>query len=274
MSLRFLEARWLGALGSALMLSALAASPAASRELRVCADPNNMPFSNDRAEGFENRVAKVVAAELGATVKFVWKPEWRGFVRKGLNANLCDVIPGVPANFERVRTTRPYYTASYAFVQSADAPPIASFDDAKLEATRIGVQLVGNDGANTPPMNELARRGLTKHIRGFMVYGDWSKPDPLAPIIDAVADHSVDIAVVWGPVAGYYAARQTPPLRVTPVAGNAAMSFSIAMGVRKKDATLADEISRALEKRQADIRRILAAYHMPLPPDQKSTTAE
>ena len=134
-------------------------------------------------------------------------------MRKGLKAGLCDVIPGVPTNFKQVRTTRPYYTASYAFVQSPDAKPITSFDDAKLRDARIGVQLVGDDGANTPPMTELAQRGITHNIRGFMVYGDWSKSDPLSPIVGAVAHHDVDVALVWGPVAGYYAARQNPPLR-------------------------------------------------------------
>ncbi len=264
----------LAALSSAMALMAIASSPATSRELKVCADPNNMPFSNDRAKGFENRIAELVASEMGATVKFVWAPQWRGFVRKGLKAGLCDVIPGVPTNFERVRATRPYYTASYAFVQPPDSAPIVSFDDAKLQTTRIGVQLVGNDGANTPPMTELAKRGLTKSVRGYMVYGDWSKPDPLAPVVDAVAHHDVDVAVVWGPVAGYYAARQNPRLRVSPIDGNGAMSFSIAMGVRKQDAALADEINRALEKRQADIRNILANYHIPTSPPSQSATAE
>ena len=259
---------------SAIMFTAVASSPAASRELKVCADPNNMPFSNDRSEGFENRVSQLVATELRATVKFVWMPEWRGFVRKGLKAGLCDVIPGVPKNFKQVRTTRPYYTASYAFVQSPDAKPITSFDDAKLREARIGVQLVGDDGANTPPMTELAQRGITHNIRGFMVYGDWSKSDPLSPIVNAVAHHDVDVAVVWGPVAGYYAARQNPPLRVTPVAGSGPMSVSISMGVRKQDAALADEIDRALEKRQADIRSILADYHVPSSLEPKSATAE
>ncbi|MET0430953.1 MAG: quinoprotein dehydrogenase-associated putative ABC transporter substrate-binding protein [Hyphomicrobium sp.] len=237
-------------------------SPASARELKVCADPNNMPFSNERGEGFENRIAKLIASDMGAAVKFVWAYEWRGFVRKGLNAGLCDVVPGVPANFERVRPTKPYYTTSYAFVQPAEAQPISSFDDGKLRATRIGVQLVGNDSANTPPMNELARRGITGGIRGYMVYGDWSKSDPLLPIVAGVAHHDVDVAVVWGPVADYYAALQSPPLRVTHIDNIPEMSFSIAMGVRKTDQALADEINRSLERRKSDISRILADYHI------------
>jgi mxaJ protein len=269
MSSRFLSlASWVVA------ATAIGSVSVSARELKVCADPNNMPFSNDRAEGFENRIAELVATDMGATVKFVWKPEWRGFIRKGLSAHLCDVVPGVPANYERVRATRPYYTASYAFVQPQDAHPITSFDDASLRTSRIGVQLVGNDGANTPPMDELARRGITKSIRGYMVFGDWSKPDPLAPIVDAVAHHDVDVALVWGPVADYYGARQNPPLRVTPIGGQAPMSFSISMGVRKDDTALADELNRVLDKRQSDIRKILSDYHIHSTMDSKSATAE
>lgn len=255
-------------------LTALASYTATARELKVCADPNNMPFSNAQGEGFENHVAELVAKDMGATAKFVWKPEWRGFVRKGLNAHACDVVPGVPSHYERVRATRPYYTATYAFVQPAGTHLITSFDDATLQNARIGVQLVGDDAANTPPMNELARRGLTHSVRGFMVMGDWSKPDPLSPIVKAVADGEVDVALVWGPVADYYGARQTPPLRVTHISDLPQMSFSISMGVRKDDAALADEINGILEKRQGDVRKILSDYHVQSSGDTKSATAE
>jgi mxaJ protein len=253
----------------------LSACPAFARELKVCAEPNNMPFSNNRGEGFENKIANLVALDMGATAKFVWAYEWRGFVRKGLNAGLCDVIPGVPASFDRVQATNPYYMASYAFVQSENTVPITSFDDAKLRDSRIGVQLVGSDSANTPPMNELARRGITGGIRGYMVFGDWSKPDPLLPIVAGVAHHDVDIAVVWGPVADYYAALQSPPLRVTHIDDLPTMSFPISMGVRKTDKALANEISRSLERRKDDISKILAEYHIQSSPLPKTyTTAE
>ncbi len=261
--------------GFALCAVIASVSPALARELKVCADPNNMPFSNDRGEGFENKIAALIASDMGATVKFVWAPQWRGFIRKGLGAGLCDVVSGVPANFERVRPTKPYYTASYAFVQPADAAPITSFDDAKLQSTRIGVQLVGNDGANTPPMTELARRGITQGIRGYMVYGDWSKPIRFFRSWRGSRTATSTSRSYGGPVADYYAARQTPSLRVTHVDNVPDMSFSIAMGVRKQDAALADEINRSLDRRQADIRSILADYHVQssaLP--KKSATAE
>lgn len=270
MSLRFLSLRlcWTAA------LAGIASVPALGRDLKVCADPNNMPYSDAKGRGFENRIAELVAADMGATAKFVWKSEWRGFVRKGLKAGLCDVVPGVPANFQRVRATKPYYTATYAFVQRQGSTPIASFDDERLKTSRIGVQLVGNDGANTPPMDELARRGLTQHIHGFMVYGDWSKPDPLAPIVDAVANGDIDVALVWGPVADYYAAREIPPLSVTPISTSRLMTFSIAMGVRKQDVELANQISEIIERRRDAIGKILAGYHIAPSIEQRSATAE
>ncbi len=269
-----MSSRFPSLLCSVAAVLGLVSTPALARELKVCADPNNMPYSNAKGEGFENRIAELVAADMGATAKFVWKPEWRGFVRKGLKAGLCDVVPGVPTNFERVRATKPYYTATYAFVQRRGSSPITSFDDERLKTSRIGVQLVGNDGANTPPMDELAQRGLNQHIRGFMVFGDWSKPNPLAPIVDAVANGDVDVALVWGPIAEYYAAREIPPLVVTPVVTSRVVPFSIAMGVRKQDAELANEISRIIERRRDDIRRILADYHITPLVNQKSATAE
>ncbi len=257
-----MSSRFRRAIFATLTALGFSAGSAFARELKVCAEPNNMPFSNDHGEGFENKIAELVASDMGATAKFVWAYEWRGFVRKGLNAGLCDIIPGVPASLDRVTPTNPYYMASYAFVQPDNVAPITSFDDAKLRNVRIGVQLVGNDSANTPPMNELARRKIIGGIRGYMVIGDWSKPDPLLPIIDGVARHDVDIALVWGPVADYYSALQSPPLRVTHIDNLPTMSFPISMAVRKNDVALAKELNRSLERRKDDIIKILAEYHI------------
>jgi mxaJ protein len=257
-----MSSRFHSAVFATLGALVLSAYPPSARELKVCAEPNNMPFSNDRSEGFENKIAALVASDMGASVKFVWAYQWRGFVRKGLNAGLCDVIPGVPASLERIEATNPYYMASYAFVQPANSAPVTTFDDRRLKDFKIGVQLVGNDAANTPPMNELAHRGITGGLRGYMVIGDWSKPDPLLPIVAGVAHRDVDIAVVWGPIADYYAALQSPPLRVTHIDDLPTMSFPISMGVRKTDKALANAISRSLERRKDDIAKILAEYHI------------
>lgn len=236
-----------------------------ARTLRVCADPDNLPYSNTAGEGFENRIAAIVAKELGADLAYAWAPQWRGFVRKTLDAGLCDVVPGVPAGLERLRTTKPYYVSTYAAVQRASAPAIGSFDDAALAHARIGVQLVGEDGANTPPMDALARRGLTGNVKGFMVYGDGSNAARLEPIMSAVAKGEVDVAFVWGPVAGYFASREATPLRVTPMPadGGAHLAFPIAMGVRKDNVALAAEIDDALAARRDDINAVLSQYGVP-----------
>src|SRR4051794_16790009 len=194
-----------------------AGAGASARELRVCADPNNLPFSNQRGEGFENEIVDIVARELNATVSYVWWAQRRGFIRNTLKAGLCDLVPGTPANLEMLRTTTPYYRSSYVFVTRKDGPDIASFNDPRLRDLRIGVQLIGDDGANSPPVQALGRRGIVGHLIGYPVYGDYSVPNPPARIVEAVARGDIDVAVVWGPLAGYFAARQAVPLELTPV---------------------------------------------------------
>jgi mxaJ protein len=143
------------------------------RVLRVCADPNNLPFSNQREEGFENRIATIVAAELGETVHYFWQPQRRGFVRTTLRAGLCDLIVGVPSPYEPVAVTTPYYRSSYVFVTRASEPRIRSFDDPRLRGLRIGIQLTGEDYENPPAALALARRDLADQVRGFTVFGGY-----------------------------------------------------------------------------------------------------
>lgn len=239
-----------------------------ARELRVCADPNNLPFSKADGTGFENRIAAVIADELGATLAYTWAPQRRGFLRETLNAGRCDVVAGVPSALKIVRRTRPYYRSSYAFVRRAGEPAIASFDDPALKELRIGVQLVGDDGANTPPVHNLGRRGVVANVRGYMVSGDSGSPDPAVPVVAAVASGAVDIAIVWGPVAGYYAGRQGAPLAVTPILFDPnhldlPMTFDIAMGVRKDDVEFASKLDAAIDRRRAEIEAILDSYGVP-----------
>ena len=253
----------------------LAPAPAQARELRVCADPNNLPYSARDGSGFENRIASVLAEELRADLRYVWAPQWRGFLRKTLNAGLCDLVVGVPVGLERVRTTRPYYTSTYVFVQRGDAVPIASFADPALRSVRIGVHLIGDDGANTPPVEELAKRGIVAGVHGYMVYGDIAEPFPLAPIIAAVGNGDIDVAIVWGPSAAFFAARQQPVLRATPVADHdtaVPMAFAFAMGVRQGDDGLAAEVDRAIAARRSEIDAILDAYHVPRPAPSPALT--
>ena len=250
-------------------IALLACGTAANaRELRVCADPNNRPFSAEDGSGMENKIAEVIGQDLGADVTYTWFAQRRGFLRNTLNAGKCDLVPGIPAKMEMLRTTQPYYRSGYVFVRRESTPKIESLDDAALKSLRIGVQLIGNDATNTPPVHALASRGIVENVRGFMVYGDYESPDPVSPIVEAVASGDVDVAIVWGPQAGYFAAKQKVRLAVDPVPpstreGDPPMRFDIAMGVRKSDAKLASEIDRALAARRGDIDAILASYHVP-----------
>ncbi|HEY0139759.1 MAG TPA: substrate-binding domain-containing protein [Thermoanaerobaculia bacterium] len=240
-----------------------------TRTLRVCSDPNNLPFSNARAEGFENKLATLIASDLNAKVEYMWWPQRRGFVRNTLRANACDVIVGVPSAFELAATTRPYYRSTYVFVSRKDRHlDIRSFDDEKLKTLTIGVQLIGDDGANAPPAHALAARGIVRNVRGYTVYGDYTKPNPPARIVDAVVRGEVDLAVVWGPLAGWAARQQSVPLELVPVEPQIDLPFlpfvfDIAVGVRRGDDQLRAELDRILERRKPEIDRILADYGVP-----------
>jgi mxaJ protein len=237
--------------------------------LRVCADPNNLPFSNAREEGFENRIAVLVARDLGADLRYTWWAQRRGFVRESLGAGACDLLVGTPSTFTRVLATRPYYRSTYLFVSRRDrALDIRSFDDPALRRLRIGVQIIGADYASTPPAHALARRGLVDNVAGYTVCGDYARPDPPARIMDAVARGEVDIAVVWGPLAGYFAQRSAVPLVLTPVSPAVdppALPFvyDISMGVGRGNDTLRARVQEVLERRRGEIDSILDAYGVP-----------
>ena len=245
--------------------------PASTTALRVCADPNNLPFSNKAGEGFENKIAAVIADELHRPVEYTWWAQRRGFFRNTLRAGLCDVVIGVPASFELAETTRPYYRSTYVFVTRKDRDlDIRSFDDPKLRELKIGVQLVGDDGANTPPAHALHSRGIVENVRGFTLYGDYDENDPPARVIDAVVSGAVDVAVVWGPLAGYFAARHKAPLTLTPVSPEIDLPYlpfvyDISVGVRRGEDDLKNSIDGILVKRRADLEKILAAYGLPRP---------
>jgi mxaJ protein len=245
-----------------------AAGSVEARELRVCADPNNLPFSNEAGEGLENKIVALIAEELGAELRYTWWAQRRGFLRNTLKAEACDLVPGLPANLEGVRTTAPYYRSTYVFVTRANGPEITSYNDPVLREARVGVHLIGDDGSNTPPAHALARRGVIDNVRGYMVYGDYGEPNPPARIMTSLAQGEIDVAVVWGPLGGYFATRQAVPLKVTPVRPSfdgpqLPMVFDISMAVRKEDETLRQEVDAALSRRRTDVDAILAAYGVP-----------
>lgn len=258
------------ALGCVIVALVSAYGPSATaHELRVCADPNNLPFSNQQQQGFENRIAALVARDLGAKLSYVWWAQHRGFVRNTINQDQCDLLIGVPASFERTRPTIPYYRSTYVFVTRRDRHlKIASFDDPQLKKLRVGVQLIGDDGINTPPAHALANRGIIRNVKGYTVYSDYRQPNPPARIIDAVANGDVDVAVAWGPLAGYFAQRESVPLDVRPVSPQIDLPFlpfvfDISMGVRRGNDALREQLNTIIERRRSEIDRILADYDVP-----------
>ena len=243
--------------------------PLAIDRLRVCADPNALPFSNDRREGFENRIAALLADRLGVPLEYTWRAQRRGFVRNTLRAGACDLVMGMPTGYELVASTRPYYRSTYVFLTRAADPPIASLDDPALRRLRVGVHLVGDDGANTPGAHALGRRGIIDNVVGFSIYGDYAEPNPPSRLVEAVADGTVDVAIVWGPYAGFFAGRQSTELRIEPVSPafdppNQAFVFSISMGVRRGNYPLRRRINELIRDSRAEIRAILDDYHVPL----------
>jgi mxaJ protein len=240
-----------------------------ARVLRVCADPNNLPFTNQRLEGFENKLADLVARDLHASVRYTWWPQRRGFIRNTLKAGACDVVMAIPSSFEMALATRPYYRSSYVFVYRKNRGiHVRSFDDPALKKLRIGVQMIGDDGNNSPPAHALANRGIIDNITGYSVFGDYSQPNPPARIVEAVAKGEIDVAVVWGPLAGYFAPRQRVPLEVVPVSPQIDMPFlpfvfDISMGVRRGDAKLQAELDQVLERRRPEIDALLDRYGVP-----------
>jgi mxaJ protein len=166
-------------------------------------------------------------------------------------------------------TSSPYYRSTYVAVTRADRRlDIRSFDDPRLRSLKIGVQLVGDDGSNTPPAHALSRRGMIENVRGYMIYGDYGRPDPQSDIVRAVADGEVDVAFIWGPVAGYFAARQSVPLRLEPVTPafdgpQLPMIFDVSVGIRKNDRQLGQRVDSILSNRSSEVRNILDGYRVP-----------
>jgi mxaJ protein len=245
--------------GFLLLISELGAT-AQTRELRVCADPNNMPFSSRDQIGFENRIAAILAHDLNARLTFVWQRMGRGFVREYLNKSQCDLLIGIPTNYRPVLTTSPYYRSTYVFV-SRQPEPSPSLTSSALRGLKIGVQVL--DEQYAPPGEALARRGLQGAIVGFDAIGDSADS-----IVRAVADRKVDIAIVWGPLAGYFAKEFGHDLKINPVEPEVdppglPFTFEISIGVQKSNLALRDQLQKVLLDRRSDIRAILDEYGVP-----------
>jgi mxaJ protein len=236
-----------------------------AKELRVCGDPNNMPFSNEKLEGIENKIAEVIAKDLGETVTYFWWPHQRGVIKRVLNAKHCDVMLGIPKGYDPVTWTKPYYRTGYVMVYRKDRKlKLRSLDDPALKTLKIGVQV------NTPPHEALGRRGIADNVVGYQLMFDSSfhPEDNPGKVVEDVLAGSVDVAMVWGPIAGYFVRKKGASLEVVPIDDpsdpGARFAFDISMGVRKGDKELKEQLEGALARRHDDIVHVLEDFGVPL----------
>jgi mxaJ protein len=263
-------------LGCAAVPLAQANEVPAANELRICADPNNLPFSNAAQEGFENKLAEMIASHLGKTVSYTWWAQRRGFVRNTLKAGKCDVVMGVPAHYELVETTKPYYRSTYVFITRQDRHlELKSLLDPRLRNLQVGVHLIGDDGNNPPPAQALGDQGIVDNVHGYSIYGDYRQPNPPARLVEAVANGDVDIAAVWGPLGGFFAQHSPVPLALAPIQDGERFApqtfqFDIAMGVRKGDHALLDQLNGFITEHASEVTDLLRSYGVPLIEKQKA----
>jgi mxaJ protein len=244
--------------------------------IRVCADPDNMPLSNQKGEGFEQKIAELVAKEWNAKIEYAWWPVRRGFFARALNGRYCDVAIQAPAGFDMAAVTKPYFRSGYVFVTRKDSGlDIKSLADPRLKKLRIGVNLLNSDAENTPPAMALSKYGVVGNLRGYSTfYTDTERPED---IVNDVAKKAIDVAIVWGPIAGYFAKQSAVPLLVVPLAERDSLSdfpfrFDIAMGVRRRDRVLRDSLQTVLDRKAPEIQAILKQFGVPMfpiPPEPK-----
>jgi mxaJ protein len=239
-----------------------------AKQLRVCGDPNNLPFSNEKLEGIENKIADVIAKDLGMTVAYTWWPHQRGLVKRVLNTRRCDVMLGIPKGYDPVLWTRPYYRTGYVLAYRKDrALKLHSLDDPRLKQLKIGVQV------NTPPHDALGQRGIVgDNIVGYQLMFDsnFHAEDYPGKLVEDLIAGSVDVALVWGPIAGYFVKKKSAPLEIVvledrPESGNR-FAFDISFGVRKSDKELKGKLEEALARRHDEIKHILEDFGVPLLP--------
>jgi len=252
----------------ALLFAAACAAHAQVPPLRVCADPDNLPFSSRGGLGFDNRIAVMIAHALGREPQFVWARSRRGFLREQFDKGACDVLTGVPQGMHGVATSKPYYRSTYVFVTPTRSHvQITRFDDPHLNSGRIGLQVLEEDYA--PPSLPLIRNGHSAQFLGFEAFGTRSED-----IVRAVVDGRVSCAVVWGPLAGYFVRRDHLPVTIAavwPVVDSSGVPFaySMTMAVHKGDTALREKIDRAIVHLQPQINALLDRYNVPRLPGEK-----
>jgi quinoprotein dehydrogenase-associated probable ABC transporter substrate-binding protein len=231
--------------------------------LRVCADPRNMPFSNQKGEGFENKLAEFFADKLQKKLDYMYYPQATGFVRMTLGAHRCDVIMGFPQGDDLVQGTNPYYRTSYALIakQGSGLEDVTTLEDARLKGKHIGVV------AGTPPATNMALSGLMANAKPYPLMIDTRVDSSAEAMVNDLAKGDIDAGVLWGPMAGYYAKKADPPLHVTPLIKETTgpqLVYRIGMGVRGADQNWKRLLNRLIQENQGEINKILAGYGVPL----------
>jgi quinoprotein dehydrogenase-associated probable ABC transporter substrate-binding protein len=238
--------------------------------LRVCADPDNLPFSNDKGEGFENQLAQLLAKAWDSKLEYAWWPVRRGYFARALNGRYCDVALTAPSGLDQAATTKPYFRSAYVILYRKDSGlKITSLDDTTLKHLKIGVNLLNADAENTPPAMAMSSHGVVGNLVGFQTFYSegGSRPED---IVNAVINRTVDLAIVWGPLAGYFARSSPSPLVMNVVAEDTVsgipFAFDIAIGVRRRETVLRDSLQTFLNTHRQTIDSLLKAYNFPLLP--------
>ena len=231
--------------------------------LRVCADPSNMPFSTDKGEGFENKLAELLANKLGKGLSYSWYPQATGFVRNTLAAHKCDLIMGIPQGDDIVQVTNPYYRTAYALVfkQGHGLEGVDTLGDPRLKGKRIGIV------AGTPPGNNMAANGLMANAKPYPLVIDTRVDSSAAAMMHDLAAAEIDVGILWGPMAGYYARQATPAVTVVPLVKETTgprLAYRIAMGVRYTDQEWKRQLNRTIQDNQPAINRLLLSFGVPL----------
>jgi mxaJ protein len=242
---------------------------ACASPLRVCADPNDLPYSNKEQQGFENQIAKLIAHNLGEQLSYYWYPQRGRFFARTLEYGVCDVVMGVPSGMKSVAATQPYYRSTYVFITRRDSHiHITSLDDPRLRSLKIGVHIFGDQNESPPPVNALIQRGIVHNLVGFSIFGHLDETNPAANLIKAVEDRQVDVAIAWGPLAGYFSNHSHVPLQITPIPDDPAepdlpFHFDIGIGVRKGDTRLQETLNAEVVRLRPQIQQILRNYGIP-----------
>jgi len=237
--------------------------------LRVCADPANMPFSNDKGEGFENKIADIVAAELKLPVEYTWFPQATGFIRQTLFAKRCDVVMGYVQGDELVLNTNHYYRSTYALVlrKGAGLDGVDNLADPRLKGRRLGVI------AGTPPASIMAQLGLIDHAKPYPLMVDRRYESPAERMINDIQSSEIDAGILWGPIAGYFAPKASGELAVVPLLKEGAgprMSYRITFGVRPLEDEWKRQLNGVISKRQGDFDSVLLQFGVPLLDEQSN----